>query len=58
MVNDENDLMLVLFPISDGLKSKKRIIFQFVSHIRDIVLFRLNVIPVCTEYFFFRNSVL
>lgn len=48
MVNDENDLMLVLFPISDGLKSKKKKI-QFVSHIRDIVLFRLNVIPLCTE---------
>lgn len=46
MVNDENDIMLVLFPISDGLKSKKN---KFVSHIRDIVLFRLNVIPLCTE---------
>lgn len=28
MVNDENDLMLVLFPISDGLKSKKKKIFS------------------------------
>lgn len=54
---DENDLMLVLFPISDGLKSKKK---KFSLYpILEILCYSGLMLFLCAQNsFFFRNSVL
>lgn len=52
MVNDENDLMLVLFPISDGLKSKQKQFFSLYP-ILEILCYSGLMLFFCAQNSFF-----